>query len=61
MQNQTIEVPIHLLKSILNTLNSLEYEGDEDSSSMSFFQGRLNEDGFFYDKNKLEEILKNAK
>jgi hypothetical protein len=57
MQNETIEVPVHLLESILEILNSLDYERDEDSLSMSFFKGRLNEDCFFCDKNKLEEML----
>ena len=57
MQNQTIEVPVYLLKRILDTLNSFNYERDEDSMSMSFFKARLNEDGFFSDKNELEEIL----
>jgi hypothetical protein len=61
MPNQTIEVPVHLLTSIYEILSSLDYEISDTDEPKSFFFGKLNEDSFFYDKNKLEEILKNRK
>jgi hypothetical protein len=42
-------------------LSSLDYEISDTDEPKSFFFGKLNEDSFFYDKNKLEEILKNRK
>ena len=61
MQNQTIDVPVQLLINIYEILSSLDYKIGDADEPKSFFFGELNEDSFFYDKKKLEEILKNRK
>lgn len=61
-QNQkrdVAEVASHDLLAVLEILNSFDYEADEDSCmGMSFFTGRISEDGFFTTKLRLEEALK---
>jgi hypothetical protein len=56
-----VEVASHDLLAAVQILNAFAYESDEDScEGMSFFTARLNEDGFFRIKSKLEAILKSS-
>lgn len=61
-QNQkrdVVEVASHDLLAVLEILNAFDYEADEDSCmGMSFFTGRISEDGFFATKWRLEAALK---
>lgn len=61
-QNQkrdVVEVASRDLLAVLEILNAFDYEADEDSCmGMSFFTGRISEDGFFITKRRLEAALK---
>ncbi|MCK9154527.1 MAG: hypothetical protein M0P12_00285 [Paludibacteraceae bacterium] len=50
-----------ILEDVLKLMDSFKYERNENSTSNSFFEAELNEDGFFILRNEIEGFIEGAK